>query len=1362
VNAMSLTAYDGQFSFRQNELATKGDQGPRGMTAEQYEKFKDSPFMQKAHMQEDRTWSLTGERDRKRKERDNSFRPCDGDFDAPKAYDYDKWVNYYQVLGVDDYAAQDEIKKAYKKLSLIYHPDKSHGLTPEEQEEYAGVFIELKNAYLTLSDPPTRRQYDRDRDHMTAGEQICGFKKKMDKASFDATAVLQKLKELQKPPGKVKVVKVPCKIEKFFYGGPKHYAKARRVLQDGAEHWEDKTFRIDVPKGATDGWECQMKGGDMNWETQPDQMKFITTTKVHQTVERRGQDLFLKRPIMLRPDAPLQPYLTTELSTIAGRSILLWGRNPIYHESGAGRAQINVGIAGEGIGAGSLRFGLQVETPKIGTYDSVVVSVKCAPGAAEFACAVPIQATVSDLHASIREILQWPEDKPVVLMRPHFHGPAARLGSVREVVLQEALEEVPMSIRRARELLTTVAALASTEEFCKALQRCNSWRNLEDHERVVRETWQEVAYMALVHGYRNNLDGLKAAVSRALWRVGAEPDGEAMRQRFAGLGFRPQQPGEPEDGDDPMLAQPFAESAVQPRRSHGTIAAAAHPEMLKRIKRRESKATTYDIQLSSLFGQEGLQLYTKPPCYVYFYSNHQQVSTARLGGRTSSTMFAIAISCPAGAKRACKAEWMRLRHRLLPMLKQGMFLFLRETMNILPKSLPAEPVFDEKVYTYAEGAKEIKFDEDTDQAQEDSGGINEQELIALAKQRVQDEAGPEEDIDFDDLDVLDLIEEAAQKIRQDLKNRKQKSSAAREVWQRDAEQQAKWSEYMKAAEVRALEMNGSAVPKVETSAASLKQMAIAAFQQGEFFTAQHFFARELEKLPEDDLEKRGIVHSNRAACFARVRDFVAALEEARTATELRPTWGRAWNRLASAATSAHGLESEDARSAWSKAVVHEANDENVEGLAQAYASERASNAHARKERGNVSARAQEWGEAVAQYTIALASLPSGPFDTGEHDEFELLRALLYTNRSAAFARLRRWESACEDGRRAADSKPDYAKAHVRYGAALLGCRLYEQAYTSFAKALMHDDKDKLARKGREVCLGLIPRWESKRAVRRRQRFLRDMNRPAGQTKVYTMSDLHFDQPKNEEWAHSIHSAKFQDDVLIVAGNVADSFRALERALSTLRAKFRRVFYVPGNHEMWINRSETARFPDSLSKLWSIIELCDDLDVDIFPAAVCQGVYIVPLLSWYNSMFDIKDPFPSPEAEMNKHAKWPIDAEQQVWRYMLRLNQASLNKPYHGTVITCSHFAPNGSCPILAGSGMRKTAGCLELDEQLRSIRSCCHVYGHTRVRYNGFTEDVRYVNRAVYVDTEADGSMSRDPITCIYNGNDLCFTITDI
>ena len=63
--------------------------------------------------------------------------------------------DYYEILGVDRNATQEEIKKAYRKLAVQYHPDKNPG--DKEAEE---KFKELAEAYAILSDPEKRRRYD--------------------------------------------------------------------------------------------------------------------------------------------------------------------------------------------------------------------------------------------------------------------------------------------------------------------------------------------------------------------------------------------------------------------------------------------------------------------------------------------------------------------------------------------------------------------------------------------------------------------------------------------------------------------------------------------------------------------------------------------------------------------------------------------------------------------------------------------------------------------------------------------------------------------------------------------------------------------------------------------------------------------------------------------------------------------------------------------------------------------------------------------------------------------------------------------------------------------------------------------------
>jgi molecular chaperone DnaJ len=63
--------------------------------------------------------------------------------------------DYYEVLGVDRDAGDEEIKKAYRKLALKYHPDKNPGDKTAEER-----FKELGEAYEALSDPQKRAAYD--------------------------------------------------------------------------------------------------------------------------------------------------------------------------------------------------------------------------------------------------------------------------------------------------------------------------------------------------------------------------------------------------------------------------------------------------------------------------------------------------------------------------------------------------------------------------------------------------------------------------------------------------------------------------------------------------------------------------------------------------------------------------------------------------------------------------------------------------------------------------------------------------------------------------------------------------------------------------------------------------------------------------------------------------------------------------------------------------------------------------------------------------------------------------------------------------------------------------------------------------
>lgn len=64
--------------------------------------------------------------------------------------------NYYRILGIDKDATEDRIKSAYRRLALLYHPDRNSG--DKEAEER---FKEVNEAYTVLGDRKRRQKYDK-------------------------------------------------------------------------------------------------------------------------------------------------------------------------------------------------------------------------------------------------------------------------------------------------------------------------------------------------------------------------------------------------------------------------------------------------------------------------------------------------------------------------------------------------------------------------------------------------------------------------------------------------------------------------------------------------------------------------------------------------------------------------------------------------------------------------------------------------------------------------------------------------------------------------------------------------------------------------------------------------------------------------------------------------------------------------------------------------------------------------------------------------------------------------------------------------------------------------------------------------
>jgi Icc-related predicted phosphoesterase len=252
-------------------------------------------------------------------------------------------------------------------------------------------------------------------------------------------------------------------------------------------------------------------------------------------------------------------------------------------------------------------------------------------------------------------------------------------------------------------------------------------------------------------------------------------------------------------------------------------------------------------------------------------------------------------------------------------------------------------------------------------------------------------------------------------------------------------------------------------------------------------------------------------------------------------------------------------------------------------------------------------------------------------------------------------------------------------------------------------------------------------------------------------RIFAVSDLHVDHEVNAKWVGQLSTHDYQDDVLIVAGDLTDKLSLLAWCLRALTSRFKKVLFVPGNHELWlIKDSGIATSFDKASKV-----------VDVARASgasmeTCRlpGLAIVPLMSWYDYSFGE----PSADLQsrwMDFHAcRWPAGfSVGRVAAHFMAMNPP--HEPLPGErLITFSHFLPRiDLMPSFIPPESRilyPVLGSDLIERRLRAMSSSLHVYGHSHVNRNVVIDGVSYVNNAFGYPAETRISARR--LLCIHDG----------
>ena len=243
--------------------------------------------------------------------------------------------NFYKVLGVDEKASKEDIKKSYRTLQMKYHPDRNNN------SQDANIMTQkLNEAYETLGDDEKREEYDMTRNNPFLkggsnmempmddiinmmfggmggfpGMQMGGFPGMQmrgmpgmhtmgglppgTKIHFFQGGNPMNFQQMQKPTAILKNINI--KISQVLTGANIPLEIERWIMEQGMKVFETETIYVTIPKGIDDGELILLKDkGNVLNETCKGDIKIFVKIENDSMFKRAGLDLVLEKIINLK------------------------------------------------------------------------------------------------------------------------------------------------------------------------------------------------------------------------------------------------------------------------------------------------------------------------------------------------------------------------------------------------------------------------------------------------------------------------------------------------------------------------------------------------------------------------------------------------------------------------------------------------------------------------------------------------------------------------------------------------------------------------------------------------------------------------------------------------------------------------------------------------------------------------------------------------------------------------------------------------------------------------------------------------------------------------------------------------------